>query len=104
MSRANSRVSTLMVLFSGVLFLLFTLPVSAQAPPSADAFVSSAYPSANFGVVNSLAVGTGSTSYIQFNLSGIPAGATVNRCWWRMGKFIALQEAFSAPSRRWSAG
>jgi hypothetical protein len=66
-----------------LLFALATLtPLLAQAPPSGDTLVSSSYPNNNFGFVNSLAVAPGNTSYVQFNLSGVPAGA---RPWCRAG-------------------
>ena len=52
---------------------------SAQAPPSADTFVSSNAPAKNFGSQPLLAVQSGTSSYIRFNLSGLPAGATVSR-------------------------
>ena len=55
-----------------LLFALAPMTLSAQAPPSADAFVSSTFAKTNFGSVGSLNVGPGSTSYVQFNLSGIP--------------------------------
>src|SRR5215470_7422069 len=75
------------------------LPLLAQAPPSADTLVNGVYPGTNFGAVNSLAVGPNSTSYIQFNLSGIPAGATVSKASLRLyvdlvtksGKFDVYQ-------------
>ena len=59
-------------------------PLLAQAPPSADTFVSSTYSKTNFGAVGSLNVGGGSTSYVQFNLSGIPIGATVTKATLRL--------------------
>ena len=61
------------------LILLAALSASlfAQAPPSGDTFVTSTFPSTNFGSVNSLAVAPGTTSYAQFNLSGIPKDATI---------------------------
>src|SRR5246127_672246 len=85
--------------------LSMSIALLAQAPPSADTFVSSAYPSTNFGAVNSLAVGPGSTSYAQFNLSGIPVGATVSKASLRLyvdlvtkaGKFDVYQV-----TRSWS--
>ena len=67
-----------------VLIALTCLPVLAQAPPSADTFVSSAFSKTNFGAVGSLNVGPGSTSYVQFNLSGIPSGATVTKATLRL--------------------
>jgi len=62
-----------------LLFCILALPVLAQAPPSQDTFVSSATPNVNYGPGISLLVGPGTTSYIQFNLSGIPAGAAVSK-------------------------
>ncbi len=75
-------------LFRGVyawLFcLMFSLPMLAQAPPSADTFVSSATPKTNYGPSITLIVGQGSTAYIQFNLSGVPTGATVSKAMLRL--------------------
>jgi hypothetical protein len=59
-------------------------PLFAQAPPSADTFVSSAFSKTNFGSVGTMNVGPGSTSYVQFNLSGIPTGATVTKATLRL--------------------
>ncbi len=75
-------------LFRGVyawLFcLMFSLPMLAQAPPSADTFVSSATPKTNYGPSITLIVGQGSTAYIQFNLAGVPTGATVSKAMLRL--------------------
>ncbi len=54
-------------------------PLFAQAPPSQDTFVSSATPKVNYGPGITLVVGPGTTSYVQFNLSGIPTGARVSK-------------------------
>jgi hypothetical protein len=54
-----------------------TYAASAQAAPSADTFVSSSAPAKNFGSQPLLAVQSGTSSYIRFNLSGLPSGATV---------------------------
>jgi hypothetical protein len=72
-------------MLAGLLFctLLSTILV-AQAPPSQDTFVSSATPKINYGPSIALVVSPGSTSYIQFNLSGIPAGATVSKATLRL--------------------
>jgi hypothetical protein len=51
---------------------------SAQAPPSADTFVSSNAPAKNFGSQPLLAVQSGTSSYIRFNLAGLPSGAKVS--------------------------
>jgi hypothetical protein len=91
---------TLAVSAGLLLFALASLtPLLAQAPPSADTFVSSTYPTTNFGWVNSLAVGPGSTSYVRFNLATVPAGATVSKATLRLyvdlvvkaGKFDVYQ-------------
>jgi hypothetical protein len=78
--RTNSRRKTLAVSLSPLLFALASLTsVMAHAPPSRDPFVNSSNPAYNFGFVNSLAVSPGNTSYVQFNLSGVPAGASVSK-------------------------
>src|SRR5579859_3083091 len=59
--------------------------VSAQeAPPSADTFALSATPRANYGPSPLLPVTSGATSFIQFNLSGLPANATVSKATLRL--------------------
>src|SRR4051812_22454707 len=86
-------------LFTLVFIAALAVPLLAQAPPSADTFVSSTYPTTNFGSVNSLAVSPGSTSYVQFNLASVPAGATVSKATLRLyvdfvvkaGKFDVYQ-------------
>jgi Collagen triple helix repeat (20 copies) len=75
------RASMLLVL--ATIFLL-AMPVFAQAPPSQDTFVSSATPKVNYGSGISLVVGPGTTSYVQFNLAGIPTGATVSKATLRL--------------------
>ncbi len=71
--------TTRLAIWSLVLCALFTVPVLAQVPPSGDTYVSSSYAKTNFGSGISLVVGTGTNSYVQFNLSGIPAGASINK-------------------------
>jgi hypothetical protein len=61
------------------LWLIPSVLLFAQAPPSADTFVSSATPKTNYGPGITLVVGSGSTSYLQFNLSGMPAGVANTR-------------------------
>jgi hypothetical protein len=56
----------------------------AQSPPSADTFVISSTPNANYGSSITLRVVSGATSYLQFNLSGVPAGATVSKAMVRL--------------------
>ncbi len=57
---------------------------SAQAPPSADTFVSSANPRNNYGSSISLIVQPGTTTFIRFDLSTLPANASVNKATLRL--------------------
>jgi len=63
--------------------LLVLLAVSgsqAQITPSSDAYTSTLAPSTNYGGAIALVVdGAKQTSYIQFNLASIPAGASVSQ-------------------------
>src|SRR5450432_1079141 len=78
---------------------LLSLPLLAQAPPSADTFVSSSTPKTNYGSSIALLVGSGTTSYVRFNLAGIPAGASISKATLRLyvdavgkpGKFDVYQ-------------
>jgi hypothetical protein len=58
--------------------------LAAQAPPSADTFVSSSTPKINYGPSIALIVGQGSTTYVQFNLAGIPTGASISKATLRL--------------------
>jgi hypothetical protein len=60
------------------------LPLLAQAPLSQDTFVSSATPRTNYGSAITLVVAPGTTSYMQFNFSGVPTGAIVNKATLRL--------------------
>ena len=62
-----------------LLICTMALPLFAQAPPSADTFVSSAFPKGNYGSGVNLALSPGATSYVRFNLSGIPSNATISK-------------------------
>jgi len=70
------------------LLALAAAAVADQAPPSADAYVSKAgagggpqaaftFANTNFGSAAALLVGPNGGSYLRFNLSGIPAGASI---------------------------
>lgn len=76
------------VRFGRIVFLALLcvgpLPLVAQAPPSADTFVSSAAPNVNNGSSIALAVGPNTTTYIEFNLAGIPAHATIGKATLRL--------------------
>jgi hypothetical protein len=71
--------TTRLAIWPFVLCILFTVPVLAQVPPSGDTYVSSSFAKTNFGSGISLVVAPGTNSYVQFNLSGIPAGASINK-------------------------
>ncbi len=55
-----------------------------QSPPVADTYVTSAMPSQNFGHGTSLAMANQSNAFLRFNLSNIPAGATVTKATLRL--------------------
>jgi hypothetical protein len=79
------RAGKLFVIVISLLALLVLVPsLSAQAPPSADTFVSNITPKQNYGPSIILVVGVGSNSLVQFNLSGIPAGATISKATLRL--------------------
>ncbi len=71
--RCLSRVSLLVV------SLLCPVIAFAQAPAAADAYVASSTPSTNYAYSQVLALQPNVYSYIRFNLSGIPSGATVQK-------------------------
>lgn len=80
---------TVLALYARIAFVASTMSLVAccalaQAPPSADTFVSSATPSINYGPAIGLAVGPGTTAYIQINLAGIPANAAVSKATLRL--------------------
>ncbi len=62
----------------------FATITQAQAPPSADTYVSSATPKTNYGASPILVVQPGTTTFVQFNLSTLPTGASVNKATLRL--------------------
>ncbi len=76
-----------------------SLACLGQAPPAMDTYTASSSPSTNYGTSTILAVQNGVTSYVQFNLAGIPTTATVNKATLRLyvsavttaGSFDAFQ-------------
>jgi hypothetical protein len=58
--------------------------LAQSAPPTGDTYSNSAKPTANYGSATILAVNTGSKTYIQINLSTLPAGASVNKATLRL--------------------
>jgi Collagen triple helix repeat (20 copies) len=66
------------------LFATMCTPLLAQAPPSADTFVSSSTAKTNYGSSIALVVGSGTTSYVRFNLAGIPAGSSISKATLRL--------------------
>src|SRR4249920_2161496 len=69
---------------SSLLVLAPPALLSQATPPSADTFVSSATPKINYGSSIVLVVQSGTTTYLQFNLSALPAGAQVNKATLRL--------------------
>ena len=67
-----------------MILALASLAMVAQAPPSADAFVYSGTPTANYGRFPILAVQQGTNSYLQFNLATLPANSTVSKATLRL--------------------
>lgn len=70
----------LLVIFVAVL----QSSAAAQAPPSADTYVSNSTPKINYGLSPILVVQPGTTTFIQFNLSALPAGASINKATLRL--------------------
>jgi hypothetical protein len=67
-----------------LLFLFLPISMAAQAPPSADTYVTKFSPSTNFGSAPILAVQEGTTTYIQFDLSALPEGAKIAKATLRL--------------------
>lgn len=65
-------------------FVLASLTLLAQAPPIGDTFAASSSPHSNYGSWPMLVVQQGSTSFIQFNLSSLPANASVSKATLRL--------------------
>ena len=70
----------------GVCVLLAIIPFSvlAQAPPTADAYITNTQPSTNFGLSTMLPVQPGTMSYIKLNLGVLPAKATITKATLRL--------------------
>ncbi len=59
---------------------VLSLPLlGQQSPPSADTFVSSSSPNTNYGSNVIDVVGPGVSSYLKFNLAGVPTGTTIKK-------------------------
>src|SRR5215468_6375225 len=58
--------------------------MAQQSPPSADTFAFSSNPSTNYGGSPQLVVMKGATTFVQFNLSSLPANATVSKATLRL--------------------
>jgi len=79
MSSVPEKHKSSVIVYCLLLCCVFTTRLLAQAPPAADTFVSSATPRVNYGSSISIVVGPGTTSYVRFNLSGIPAGSSIGK-------------------------
>lgn len=84
MSRLCVRWSSLAFGSFAVLTLWSGALLGQATPPSADTFVSSAFPRTNYGSSIILVVQSGANAYLQFNLSTLPAGVTVNKATLRL--------------------
>ena len=74
-------------LFRGVACLvvaLVSISLAAQAPPSADTYVTRANPAASYGSSPILAVQDGTTAYVQFDLSSVPQGRDITKATMRL--------------------
>ena len=74
----------LRLLLACLVFSLLSLPMVAQAPPSADTYVTRANPATNYGSGPILAVQDGTTTYLQFDLSALPEGASIRKATLRL--------------------
>ncbi len=77
------RYSLRIAMFLAVLVMM-SASLLAQAPPSADTFVSSSSPHTNYGSWPLLAVQQGTNSYLRFNLSGLPSNVSVAKATLRL--------------------
>jgi hypothetical protein len=84
---------------------VFSAITFAQAPPSADTYVTTAMPMANFGSSSILPVQAGTTSFVQLNLGGFPANARIAKATLRLYvDAVAAPGSFDvyAVNGRWS--
>lgn len=72
--------------FALVLFLSLmpAAMLAQQAPPSADTYVASSSSKTNYGSKTTLIVQSGVTSFVQFNLAGIPSSSTIQKATLRL--------------------
>ncbi|MGA2961835.1 MAG: DNRLRE domain-containing protein [Candidatus Korobacteraceae bacterium] len=81
-SKTNKRRFSWVLSFGfgiATLLLLVSAASAQSAPPVGDTIVDSSNPSTNFGSAPNLAVGSGQSSLIQFDLSVLPAGLTASQ-------------------------
>jgi len=98
------------------LLLLFAATGHAQISPSADAYISTATPSANHGADALLRVnGASDSTFIQFNLASVPPGAVVSQelrlcstkraiAWFRQLKSRSLKRSADVLAPQLSSG
>jgi hypothetical protein len=80
---------------------------AADAPLVGDAYVSSASPATNFGAATSLVIAPGNAGLVQFDLTGIPASATIVKAYLRVyvNKVVAGGTLnFALATSSWSEG
>jgi len=71
-------------LYLSAILLLSAVVFAQSAPPSGDTYSYSGSPKQNNGSAGLLVVQSGSNTYIQFNLSTVPAGASVSKATLRL--------------------
>jgi hypothetical protein len=72
------------VLAAAFCLVLSTFSLAQSAPPTADSYAWSLQPTQNYGSQIALVVKSGANSYIQFNLSTLPTGASVSKATLRL--------------------
>ena len=75
-STSLRSLSTRFTALAVCLFAFWAAPARAQLTPSADSYTNTASPGTNYGAQKLLDVESSQTTYIQFDLSSIPAGYT----------------------------
>jgi hypothetical protein len=78
-SRPLARHALNLLAIATLCFLALPAARASQTTLTADAHVSSARPTVNFGSLANLYVGNGNIAYLQFDLSALPAGITATQ-------------------------
>ena len=82
--KTSLRILRHAITIAGMLSSASLLLSGQTMPPSADTYVSSAFPKLSFGNGIVLIVQSGTTSYVRFNLAALPAGVSVSKATLRL--------------------